>query len=192
MSHPSVLRRCWARRPGVAQSDNVLILSVAGPSKAEAERRANALAKAFLGFRSDRLQQQTASANKALENQISSLEKQISQLSASINGGGSSSQGDQLSTLVGEQSSDTSELASLEQTVQQNQIASIGVTRGSSVVTPGALVPASSAKLFGLDGIAGLIGGLIVGVVYVALQAVLSDRLRRRDEVASLLGAPSS
>ena len=36
----------------------------------------------------------------------------------------------------------------------------------------------------------GLIGGLVVGVVFVAAQAVLSDRIRRRDEVASLLGAP--
>ena len=95
-----------------------------GPSKAEAVRRANALAEAFLGFRSERLQQQTASADQALENQISSLEQQISKLSASINSAGSSSQGNQLTTLVGEQSSDTSELASLEQTVQQNQIAS--------------------------------------------------------------------
>ena len=177
------------KAPGIAESDNVLILNVAGPSKVEAERRANALAKAFLGFRSEILQQQTASSDKALENQISGLEEQISQLNASINGAGSSSQGNQLSTLVGEQSSDTSELASLEQTVQQNQIASIGVTKGSTVVTPGTLVPASSAKLFGLDALAGLIGGLLIGVVFVAVQAVLSDRLRRRDEVASLLGA---
>ena len=178
------------KAPGVAESDNVLILNVAGPSKSEAVRRANDLAKAFLAFRAERLQQQTASANKALEEQISSLEQQISQLSASINAAGSAAQGDQMTTLVGEQSSDTSELASLEQTVQQNQIASIGVTRGSSIVTFGTLVPASSAKLFGLDGIAGLIGGLVIGVAFVAVQAVLSDRLRRRDEVASLLGAP--
>jgi hypothetical protein len=178
------------KAPGVAASDNVLTLNVSGPSKVEAERRANALAKAFLGFRSDRLQQQTASANKALERQISTLEQQISQLSATISGAGSSPQGNDLTTLVGEQSSDTSELASLEQTVQQNQVASTGVIRGSSVVTPGTLVPASSAKLFGLDGLAGLIGGLVIGLAYVAVQAVLSDRLRRRDEVASLLGAP--
>ena len=36
----------------------------------------------------------------------------------------------------------------------------------------------------------GLIGGLVIGVAIVAVQAVVSDRLRRRDEVASLLGAP--
>ena len=178
------------KAPGVASSDNILALNVSGPSKAEAERRASALAHAFLGFRSQRLQQQTAAANKALEGQISSLEHQISQLSAAINGTGSSSPGDQLTTLVGEQSSDTSELATLEQTVQQNQIASIGVIRGSSVVTPGTLIPASSAKLFGLDAMGGLLGGLVIGAAYVAVQAVLSDRLRRRDEVASLLGAP--
>jgi Chain length determinant protein len=178
------------KAPGVAQSDNVLLLNVSGPSKAEAERRASALAKAFLAFRSERLQQQTASANKALESQISLLEQQISQLSTAINSANSSSQGDQVTTLVGEQSSDTSELATLEQTVQQNQIASIGVIRGSSVVTPGTLVPASSVKLFALDALGGLIGGLVIGAAYVAVQAVVSDRLRRRDEVASLLGAP--
>ena len=184
--NPSTL---LGKTPGVVESDNVLTLNVAGPTQAEAERRASALAKAFLGFRSERIQQQTASANKALENEISSLQQQIGQLSATINGLGSS-QGQELTTLVGEQSSDTSELTTLEQSVQQNQLASIGVTSGSRIVTPGTLVRASSAKLFGLDGIAGLIGGLVIGVAYVAVQAVVSDRLRRRDEVASLLGAP--
>jgi len=178
------------KSPGAMESDNVLKLSVAGPTKAEAERRANALATAFLNFRSERIQQQTTAADKALENQISSLQQQISQLSATINGLGSSSQGEQLTTLVSEQSSDTSELATLEQSVQQNQLASIAVASGSRTITPGTLVPASTVKLFALDGIAGLIGGLVIGVAYVAVQSVLSDRLRRRDEVASLLGAP--
>ena len=178
------------KSPGTVESDNVLELNVAGPTKAEAERRANALATAFLGFRSERIQQQTATADKALENQISSLQQQISQLSATINGLGSSSQSKELTTLVSEQSSDTSELSTLEQSVQQNQLASISVASGSRTITPGTLVPASTVKLFGLDGVAGLIGGLGIGVAYVAIQSVLSDRLRRRDEVASLLGAP--
>jgi hypothetical protein len=178
------------KAPGTVQSDNVLIINVAGPTKAEAVRRANALAKAFLGFRSDRLQQQTTSANKALQDEINTLQQQISQLSDNINDLGTSSQNSQLTTLVGEQSSDTSELAALEQTVQQNQLAVIGVASGSRVVTAGTLVPASTARLFGLDGITGLIGGLVIGLAFVAVQAVVSDRLRRRDEVASVLGAP--
>ena len=150
-------------------------------------RRANALAAAFLQFRADRIQEQTTSANKALNQQIAALQQQISQLTTSI---ANTPQGTQLSTLQGEQSSDQSELSTLEQTVQQNQVASVGVTTGSRVVTPGTLAPSSAAKLFGLDGLAGLIGGLFIGMAYVAVQAVLSDRLRRRDEVASILGAP--
>lgn len=177
------------KSPGVVQSDNVLRLNVSGPSKEEAVRRANALATAFLGFRSERIQAQTAAANKALDNQISSLQEQISQLTTTINQLGGS-QSAELSKLVGEQSSDSSELTSLEQSVQQNQLASVAVTTGSRVVTPGTLVPASTVKLFALSGLSGLIGGLVIGVAYVAVQAVVSDRLRRRDEVASLLAAP--
>jgi len=177
------------KAPGTVESDDVLMLNVAGPTKTEAVRRANALAKALLGFRADRIQQQTATADKALQDEISSLQQQISQLSVSINDLGTS-QNSQLTTLVGKQSGDTSEIAALDETIQQNQLASIAITSGSRVVTAGTLVPASTAKLFGLDGISGLIGGLVIGVAFVAAQAVLSDRLRRRDEVASLLGAP--
>lgn len=176
------------KAPGTIESDNVLVLNVAGPNKAEAVRRANALAAAFLEFRAQRIQQQTDSANKALNEQIDALQQQISQLTTTINATPAGS--NQLSTLQGEQASDTSELSTLEQTVQQNQVASVGVTTGSRVVTPGTLAQSSTVKLFGLDGLAGLIAGLLIGVVYVAVQAVLSDKLRRRDEVASLLGAP--
>ena len=178
------------KAPGTVQSDNVLILNVAGPTKAEAVRRANALAKALLGVRSDLIQEQTASADKALQVEMSSLQQEVGQLSVTINGLGASSQSSQLTTLVGKQSSDTNEIASLEQTVQQNQLASVAVTSGSRVVTAGTLVPASTKKLFVLDGISGLIGGLIIGLTFVALQAVVSDRLRRRDELASILGTP--
>jgi Chain length determinant protein len=177
------------KSPGVVQSDNVLRLNASGPSKAEAVRRANALATGFLEFRSQRLQAQTSAANQALEKQIGSLQQQISQLTTTINQLGST-QSAELTKLVGEQSSDSSELTNLEQSVQQNQLASVAVTTGSRVVTPGTLVPASTVKLFALSGLSGLIGGLVVGVAYVAVQAVVSDRLRRRDEVASLLGAP--
>lgn len=178
------------KAPGTVESDNVLMIKVAGPTKTEAVRRANALAKALLGFRSDRIQQQTTSSDTALQDEVNSLQQQINQLSATINNPGSSLTSSQLTTLVGKQSGDTSEIATLQQTIQQNQLASIAITSGSRVVTAGTLVPASTAKLFGLDGIAGLIGGLVLGVAFVTVQAVVSDRLRRRDEVASLLGAP--
>jgi hypothetical protein len=178
------------KAPGTVESDKVLMINVAGPTKTEAVRRANALANALLGFRADRIEQQTASSDKALQAEINSLQAQINQLSATINNPASSLPSNQLTSLVAKQSGDTSEIATLEQTIQQNQLASVAITSGSRVVTAGTLVPASTAKLFALDGLAGLIGGLVLGVAFVAVQSVVSDRLRRRDEVASLLGAP--
>ncbi len=176
--------------PATPQSDNVLTLQVSGKSRSEATNRANALATAFLSFRADRAQQQNQAANKALNNQINALQQQIHEITSKINSLGTSAPGDQVTTLVGEQSSDTNQVAALEQTIQQNQVADITVASGSRVLTPGTLLPASSTKLYGEGALSGLIFGLLVGVGYIVVMAVLSDRVRRRDEVASLLGAP--
>ena len=178
------------KAPGTAKSANILSISVSGPSQAEAVRRANAVADAYLSFREQRNQAQADATAAALRRQIAPLQQQVNSLTTRINALGSSAQGDAASALVGEQSADSSEIANLQQTMQQDQVGAITVTAGSRVLTPGTPVPASTKKLFALSGISGLIGGLIIGVAYVALQAVVSDRLRRRDELASLLGAP--
>ena len=128
------------KAPGEVESDNVVRLDVAGPTKDEAVRRASALATAFLSFRAEEVERQTTAADKALDKQISSLQAQISQLSATISHLDSQAQSKDLTSLVGQQSSDTGELASLEQSVQQNQLASIAVATGSRIVTSGTLV----------------------------------------------------
>jgi capsular polysaccharide biosynthesis protein len=178
------------KEPATQQSDNVLTLQVSGKSKSEATKRANALATAFLTFRADRYQAQNQAADAALNSQIDALQQQIHQITSKISSLGPSAQGEELTSLVSEQSSDTNQVATLEQTIQQNQVAAITVASGSRVLTPGTPVPASSKKLYGEGALSGLIFGLLVGAGYVIVQAVISDRVRRRDEVASLLGAP--
>jgi capsular polysaccharide biosynthesis protein len=188
LGEPSLTPRALlGKQPATPESANVLTLEVSGKSQSEATRRANALAKAFLGFRGDRSQQQDQAANKALNNQINALQQQIHQISSKISSLGPSAQGDEITTLVGEQSTDTNQVAALEQTIQQNQTANITVTSGSRVLTPGTLVPASTKKLYGESALSGMIFALLIGMGYVIVQAVLSDRVRRRDEVASLL-----
>src|SRR5580704_1417496 len=122
------------KAPGTVESDNVLMINASGPTKTEAVRRANALAEALLGFRADRIQQQTDSSDGALQDEINTLQQQINQLSATINNPSAPLPTSELTTLVGKQSGDTSEIASLEQTIQQNQLASIAITSGSRVV----------------------------------------------------------
>lgn len=178
------------KEPGTAVSDNILTIEVSGPSKAEAVRRANAVAEAYLGFRKQRSEGQFDATASALRSQINELQKQVNSLSTRISNLGTSAQGAAAASLVGEQSADTGEIANLQQTLQQDQIGVLTQATGSRILTPGTLVPASTKKLFLLSGISGLIAGLAIGVGLVALQAVVSDRVRRRDEVASLLGAP--
>ncbi len=178
------------KEPGTAVSDNILTIEVSGPSKAEAVRRANAVAEAYLSFRKQRSEGQFDATASALRSQINELQKQVDSLSARVSNLGTSAQGTAASSLVGEQSADTGEIANLQQTLQQDQIGVLTQATGSRILTPGTLAPASTKKLFLLSGISGFIGGLAIGVGVVVLQAVVSDRVRRRDEVASLLGAP--
>ena len=51
-------------------------------------------------------------------------------------------------------------------------------------------IPRSHVKGAALYVAGGLFGGLAVGMVIVIITALVSDRLRRRDDVAEALGAP--
>ena len=176
--------------PGTALSNNILSIAVSGPSEAEAVRRANALADAYLSFRKQHDQEQTDAMASAINKEIATLQQQVSSLTSRIDALGSSAPANATSILEAEQSTDSSEIASLQQTLQQDQTDNITVAAGSQVLTPATPVHSSTLKLFGLSGLSGLIAGLTIGLAYVAVQAVASDRLRRRDELASLLGAP--
>jgi hypothetical protein len=56
------------------------------------------------------------------------------------------------------------------------------------VLTPGTPVHQSKVKVLVVDGLTGLIGGLGLGLVLVIAWASLSDRLRRREDLAAVLG----
>ena len=61
---------------------------------------------------------------------------------------------------------------------------------GSKVLTQAVPVPASEKKAVALYVGGGLIAGLVLGMGIVVIGALVSDRLRRRDDVARVLGTP--
>ena len=61
---------------------------------------------------------------------------------------------------------------------------------GSGVLDAAALVPHSHLKLVAINAVAGLVAGLALGLGIVIVQALVSDRLRRREDVAQALGVP--
>jgi capsular polysaccharide biosynthesis protein len=180
-------------------TDRVLLITASAPSSNEAVRRANALAQAFLTFRADELQtqQQLESAGydqqiTQVKNHIKSISDQISQLAAQPV---SSSQQAKLSALRAQRDGANSDLTALKQATAADKAATqvstasmIGKSKVLDAASP--LPPHSRPKHLILYAVAGFMLGLILGVSIVVVRALVSDRLRRRDDVARALGAP--
>ena len=65
------------------------------------------------------------------------------------------------------------------------------MAKGSQVLDPAAPLPHSHyTKLPVLYAVGGRLAGLALGMAIVIIRALVSDRLRRRDDVADALGAP--
>ena len=179
-------------------SAQVLTLSAKGPSDAAAVQRATAIADQFLAFRAKYLQGQMNEAIDALNNQVAqaqqnlaTINQQITQVSAQAP---SPSQQTQLAKLQKQQTSATNTLSAVQQdatdTKVQDEAATGQMVRGSEVLSAPTPVKHSSKKSLVLYAIAGLIGGLVVGMAIVIIGSITTDRLRRRDDIAIAVGAP--
>jgi len=180
-------------------TDRVLLITVSAPSSSEAVSRASALATEFLKFRADQQQALQGLEFAVLDQKITqakqhikSISDQIGQLSAQP---ASSSQPGQLSALRAQRDRANSDLTALEQaasanqaTTQVNTASMVGESKVLDAASP--LPPKSRFKRLILYAAAGFIIGLILGVSIVVVRALVSDRLRRRDDVAHALGVP--
>jgi capsular polysaccharide biosynthesis protein len=181
-----------------APSDQVLVFTVGAPSSGAAVQRAGALATAFLQFRDEYLQNQqqlqVTLANQqvtAAEQKVNSINRQISALTAQ---GATSGQSGKLSALQAQLTSAQDVLGS----AQQNETAVTDTTspvlasmiRGSQILNAPTAIPRSlkTGKLFYL--VVAFIAGLAIGAAIVIIRALVSDRLRNRDDIASAIGAP--
>ncbi len=179
-------------------SDRVLVITDSASSSDQAVLRANAIATAFLQVRADQLLSEQELTAESLEQQIgqveqdiSSLHRQISRLAAKSASPGQQSQ---LSSLRAESSQATSTLTALEQTLVSEQTntqpATAADARGAVVLDGATPLPHSQLKHLLLYALIGLIVGVVLGMGVVVIRALVSNRLRQRDDVAQALGAP--
>ncbi len=82
------------------------------------------------------------------------------------------------------------EITSLQRGIEQSTLATSAAISSTHVLDAVRAVPSSHRKAVFLSVASGVIGGLAVGVGFVVLRALTSDKLRRREEVALALGAP--
>jgi capsular polysaccharide biosynthesis protein len=179
----------------VPLTERLVDITASAGSSSQAVLDANAVAAAFLKFRAQELRTQQSLELGSLNQQVnqaqqhlSSINAQISQLSAQ------SGSPAQLKSLRAEQTQASTTLFALQQDALGNQAANGSATetavRGSVILDPAAPLAHSRLKPLILDAAFGFVAGLALGLAIVVIQAVVSDRLRRRDDVARALGVP--
>jgi capsular polysaccharide biosynthesis protein len=180
-------------------TDRVVTITVNAPSSSDAVSRANALAAEYLRFRAELAVAEQNLLVKSLNEQVSQAKQNIDSINARIRQvsaqPSSSSQQAELASLATQKTQAAAALTNLEQTAASteatSQVTTDTIVQGSRQLDPAAALPPHSRLKHALEyAVIGLVGGLAVGVGIVVIGALLSDRLRRRDDVAHALGAP--
>jgi capsular polysaccharide biosynthesis protein len=183
----------------VAPTDRVLVITVKAPSGSDAVSRANALATEYLQFRAQLVQTEQSLMLSSLGQQVNqgkqnvdSINAQISQVSAQPS---SSAQQDQLASLKKQKAQAIAALTQLETataTAQAStQVTTDTIVQNSRQLDSAAVAPQHSRLKRMLEyALLGLVAGLVLGAGVIVIGALLSDKLRRRDDVAHALGAP--
>jgi capsular polysaccharide biosynthesis protein len=180
-------------------TDRVLLITVSGPSSNDAVTRANAVATEFLRYRAQQLNSAQQQVFVALDQQINQAKQGISAIKKKISGLSAQSrpaaQQGTLTKLHAQLGQASSALIVLEQNVNNTRAATQETTttevNGSGVLDRAAPVPPhSKLKHLILYAAIGLVAGLALGLGFVVIRAIISDRLFRRDDVARALGAP--
>jgi capsular polysaccharide biosynthesis protein len=179
-------------------SGQLLLITANAPSSAAAVSRAAAVAAAFLQFRANQLQAQQQAVLAGLNQQITQAEQQLASLNTQIGVLQATPDAalhlNKLNTLKAERTQEENSLSVLQQTTSDNaattQVTIQSEVTGSAVLDAAAPVAHSRLKLKLLYVVGGLIAGLVLGLAIVIVRALVSDRLRRRDDIATALGAP--
>jgi O-antigen/teichoic acid export membrane protein len=195
-------------------TDRLILFMAKGPTAGQAVARVRALADEFLRLRAQQLESGQRDTLAAINQQITQAKEQVATTSkkiavislASVSPGvgavagqptvGSLSPTDQkkLTALQAERSQEQAALNGLEQAAQayqvSNQLTVSEEVAGSRVLDAPAPVHRSLIRHALLYTAAGLVAGLLLGVALVIVQALVSGRLRWRDDIARALGAP--
>lgn len=181
-----------------APTERVVIITASAKTSAQAVLNASAVAAAFLQFRAQEMQSEqqlvVASLNQQLDQaqqRLNSISAEISQVSAEPV---SSAQQSQLTNLRAQATQAENSLYQVRQGINNDQVtngsATTAAVKGSVVMDAATALPSSRVKKLILNVALALILGLVLGVGIVVVQALVSDKLQRRDDVAQALGSP--
>ena len=178
-------------------TDKVLQFTITAPSSDEAVRRVAGLASEFLTFRADQARLNQTQVTQALNTQVSQQKAQVASLASQIATLQSqtltAAQQAKLRELRTAHTQATTTLNALQQAAlgeyANMRIDTSAVVNQSRVLDRAAPVVHSALKRPVEYAGGALVACLVMGMAFVIIAALLSDRLRRRDDVAYALGA---
>jgi capsular polysaccharide biosynthesis protein len=176
-------------------TNQVLTITANGPTSTGAVDRANEIAAQYISFRDNMLLAQQARQVAAYAEQVPKAQQQIAALQSQL--GKLQGQGAQQTRITGLQNqlkAATDMLPTLEQTVTgltaTDKSTTSSMIVGTTVLNDATLLHHSKLKDILEYVVVGLIGALAIGLGIVIVRELISDRLRRRDDIAAALGAP--
>jgi Mrp family chromosome partitioning ATPase len=178
---------------GTSLSNSILTVKLSAASPALAVAYDNAVAKGFLQVWSNEMELQTHLVVNGLQQQITTLNGEIKALTNAINSvssQASSQTANQVATLVNERTNDQSQIVNLQSEQQQDVVGEQSTVAGSQLLDPAMAAQTSARKVIAIDGLSGLVAGLGLGMGIVIVGASISQRPRRRSEVAATMGVP--
>lgn len=171
------------RYTAASLTDRVLEISVTAPSDAEAKNLASTLARTFLRFRMEQVRAEQEPVRQQLASVRSRIESLVERSRHTSDENGSQTDGEDDPVMLRAQA----QVAQLEQKLEDQEL-SASLMSSSRVLDPAAPVETSMVMTLGIDAVTGLVGGLFVGIGFVVVRALVSDRLWRRRQVADALG----
>lgn len=177
-------------------TERVMRITASAPSASGAVSRASAIAAEFLAYSA---QEEEAAQNEtisAMELELTQSQQSVTSLSAQISNVESEqetpAQQAKLASLKNQESQAAELVGTLQQTISDTKTGSgtLAAIKGSVILDPAELTPYSKKKYIAYYAAYGLIGGLAIGLGVVILRTLVSNKLRRRDDIAWALGAP--
>jgi capsular polysaccharide biosynthesis protein len=178
-----------------APTDQLLQITANASSASDAERRANAVAAAFMQDRAQQLEVEQRIEVATLNQQIAPVNAELSSIARQIAAvakmpKSSVGRGRNLSRLSASLLAPEARIGALKYEVGNYPLVTLSMIKGTRVLDVAAPIPPSRKRVALMTGIAGLVAGLTVGFGIVLVDAAASDRLRRRRDIARVLGAP--
>ena len=173
-------------------SSELMSITLTAPTDAEAIRRLTALNSIYLQFRGEQLTLQSNVLIDGMQQRIGKLQSEVTALSRRIDqlaAAGTSSEST-LSDTIAQRAYIQGQIDTLRQSVEDATLRNASVVSSSRVIDPPATDAGGVKRRIALALASGLIGGAALGCGMVLFFAIISDRLRRRADVAAALEVP--